>query len=87
MQKGYFASDTDRRVLKYIPKREHCLPYRSDDTVQFPPELIVFLWLSDGKNGWYRVYDARGDTMTGYMLHDGIWHYLSLKKSWIQRYY
>lgn len=87
MKKMYPASPACNRVLKHPPKMTHCLLSRDLKTLKNLSNVVVFLWLANGKGFWYHLLYVKGDVLIGHALRGSFWRYTPVNRQQVLRYY
>ena len=87
MKKSYPALANHINILKNPPKSHCCLCGREIETIKNLNNLVIFLWLKNGKGFWYHVYYVNGDILVGYKLFNKKWHFQKIHIKNILSYY
>lgn len=87
MLKTYAATDEQIRTLKHPPQKKHCLAQAELDNLKYQSDVIVYLWLINGRGFWYHIKSVKGNTLIGYSLNRGLWIYYPVNINNIYRYF
>jgi hypothetical protein len=87
MQRVFLASGHQKRVLKYYPKREHCLNNGQLENLKHLNDVVVFIWLKNGNGFWYYLHYANDNMLIGHILRGNWWYYRAIPQNAISSYY
>lgn len=87
MEKTFPATEAQKRLLNFLPKRPHCLAETDVDTIVNCVNMVVFVWLTNGNGYWYFIKSVQGGTLIGYVLTNNRWVYHPIEKKQVRIYY
>lgn len=87
MENPYPATDSQKKQLAQAPRPQCGLHHDDCSTLYHLAGVVVYLWLTNGRECWYLVHTVRAEVLIGDALEDGWWRPMPIDCRLIEKYY
>lgn len=84
MLNAFYATAAQRKLLSFKPQT---ILRCELEALRPLCGMTVFLKLQGGRRLWYKIYEAKGDSLYGHMLMGDMWRAFTISRDMLDTYY
>lgn len=87
MQASEFERSISKCLMYTVPNRNAAIMQGDLYTIRNLREVVIYIWLTSGKEFWYHVKYCSASLLLGYIKDGDHWSYMPIKIDQVDAYY